>query len=106
MALCNIAGIGGGGVVIPFCMTFFVFDTKSAISLSGFTILCSSVMRFFFNFRQKHPEKDQVVIDYNIATVMLPTVITGSMLGVLINVITPSFILLLLLTCLLLGLAV
>lgn len=49
MALCTIAGIGGGGVVIPFCMTFFVFSTKSAISISGFSILTCSITRFIIN---------------------------------------------------------
>ena len=28
MALCNIAGIGGGGVAVPIIMAFFKFDTK------------------------------------------------------------------------------
>jgi uncharacterized membrane protein YfcA len=28
ISLSTMAGIGGGGIVIPFCMTFFGFPTK------------------------------------------------------------------------------
>ena len=92
IALCTIAGIGGGGVVIPFCMMFFVFDTKNAITLSCFSILTNSITRFVLNYRQMHPEKNAVVIDYGLATVMLPTVMMGSYFGVLVNMIVPSLI--------------
>jgi uncharacterized membrane protein YfcA len=93
MALSTIAGIGGGGVVIPFCMTFFSFPMKNSIALSGFSILICSLTRFIFNFKVKHPEKDVVVIDYGLACVMLPTVLTGSLIGVMINVTFPQIIL-------------
>lgn len=106
MALCTIAGIGGGGVVIPFCMTFFVFSTKNAISISGFSILTCSITRFLININQKHPEKDAVVIDYSLATVMLPTVMMGSLIGVLLNVILPAMILQIILSFLLLVLSI
>jgi uncharacterized membrane protein YfcA len=78
MALSTVAGIGGGGIVIPFCMKFFNFQMKEAISLSGFSILTCSITRFIYNFNAKHPEKDAVVIDYGLASVMLPTVLIGS----------------------------
>ena len=79
MALCNIAGIGGGGVAVPIIMAFFKFDTKEAIALSSFTILCGSVMRFVYNFKDKHPDKpDVVLIDYSLAVIMMPTTLAGS----------------------------
>lgn len=88
-----MAGIGGGGIVIPLLMILFGFDTKSAISISGFSILLCSVVRFVVNFKQMHPEKNTVVIDYGLATVMLPTVLTGSLIGVFLNVMLPPLIL-------------
>lgn len=47
-SISTVGGIGGGGLVIPFCMTFFGFQTKNAIALSGFTIFSCSVVRFLF----------------------------------------------------------
>ena len=93
MALSTIAGIGGGGVVTPMCMTFFVFGTKKAIAISGFSILVCSFVKFFMSLRSKHPKKDTVLIDYGLATVMLPTVLMGSLTGVLVNVMLPALLL-------------
>ena len=93
MSLSTMAGIGGGGIVIPFCMTFFGFTTKASIALSGFTILTCSVTRYVFSLHEKHPEKDGVIIDYGLASIMLPVVMMGSMIGVLINIMFPSLLL-------------
>ena len=106
MTLSTIAGIGGGGVVVPLLMTFFDFDTKEAIAISGFSILLCSVTRFAFNYRLKHPEKDSVALDYNLASVMLPTVLMGSFIGVLVNVSFPPLILQIILTIVLLFLTI
>jgi len=64
MTISTLAGIGGGGIVVSFCMVFFGFSTKEAIALSGFTILTCSVTRYLFSFKEKHPEKDAVIQDY------------------------------------------
>jgi uncharacterized membrane protein YfcA len=48
LALSNMGGIGGGGVVVPFTMSFFTFSTKEAIAISGFCIFCSAVVRYIY----------------------------------------------------------
>ena len=35
--VANIAGLAGGGIVIPLCMAFFGMDTKNGIALSNFS---------------------------------------------------------------------
>jgi uncharacterized membrane protein YfcA len=81
MGLSTIAGIGGGGVVIPLLILFMKFDTRQSVALSQSTIFFCSIARFFFTLKEKHPLKNTVIIDYSIATVMLPTVLVGSMIG-------------------------
>lgn len=94
LSLFSIAGLGGGGIIIPFSMVFFVFDTKNAIAISNFAIFTCSVARYLYTLDKKHPEKkDNVLIDYNLAIVMLPVVMTGSLTGVLLYVILPAVIL-------------
>lgn len=93
MTLSTMGGIGGGGAVVPFIILFFDFQTKEAIALSGFSILLCSVSRYFYTLSGKHPEKDAVVIDYGLASLMLPAVMMGSMVGVLANVILPGLVL-------------
>ena len=105
-AINNVAGIGGGGLEISFTMLFFVMTTKEAISLSSFAIMCSSLARFVQTFNWKHPEKDACIIDYSIATVMMPTVLLGSFIGAFLNVILPPLIIVICLTVLLFGMSI
>lgn len=93
MGMCVVAGIGGGGVVVLLILVFFNFDTRKSIAISGFSILTCSVARFIYMINEKHPEKDAVAIDYGLATVMQPTVLIGSFLGVFVNVMLPPLIL-------------
>lgn len=106
MAVCNVSGIGGGGVVISLIMYFYNFTTKEATSISSFAILSSSLARFILQYREKHPEKDSIIIDYSIATVMMPTVLIGSFIGAFINVTFPTIILTIILTIVLLVLGI
>jgi uncharacterized membrane protein YfcA len=106
MALCNAAGVGGGGLQVPLCMIFFKFSTKNAIALSGFAIFMGSLTRYIYNINARHPEKDAVVVDYGLASVMMPTVLIGSLLGVFINLMCPALVLLVFLTVVILFLVV
>lgn len=93
MMLCTVAGIGGGGVTVPLLSVFFYFEFKEAAALSGFSILICSITRYIYNFKQMHPEKKAVSIDYGLAIVMLPTVMMGSFIGVIMNAFLPDLIL-------------
>ena len=75
-------------------MLFFGFDTKNAIAVSNFTIFTCSVTRYLYTLDKKHPvKKHSVIIDYNIAIVMMPTVMIGSILGVFVNIVFPAVML-------------
>jgi len=105
LALSNVSGIGGGGIIIPVTMTCFQFSTKEAIALSGFMILAGALARFLYNYNDLHPEKNAVIIDYNLVIVMLPLVLVGSFMGVVINIMMPGIILSGCLTIILITLA-
>ena len=92
LTLCNMAGIGGSGDLIPLLIAFFHFETKQAIAITGFAIFVCAVVRYIYIFRHKHPQKDAVVIDYSIASVMLPTIFIGSFLGVMVNIVLPNLV--------------
>ena len=79
MAACTVAGIGGGGVTSSLLMAFFYFDTKNAIAISTLSILICSAMRYVYNINARHPvKKEQNMIDYGIASVMMPLTLAGS----------------------------
>lgn len=107
MLLANVGGIGGGGVAIPLAMTFFNLSMKPAVAISSFSIMMSTLARFFFNFDEKHPEKPTMIsIDYGLAIVMMPLNLIGSLIGALFLVMFPDLILMIILTLLLLVLAI
>jgi uncharacterized membrane protein YfcA len=61
-----------------------------------------SITRFIINFKQKHPEKKECVsLDYGLATVMMPTVLMGSFIGVMFNTLLPDLLIQIILTMLL-----
>lgn len=102
LGLANIGGIGGGGLIIPIMIALFGFSTRESIAISNSTIFLGSVARFFlFSLKQRHPDKDATIIEYSLASVMIPVVLAGSYIGVLMNVILPEIVLTIILTLLL-----
>ena len=107
MALANVAGIGGGGIAIPILIAFFYFTTKTAIAISSFSIFLTTFARFIMNFKEKHPDKlNVVVIDYDLVCIMMPTNLAGAQIGALILVVFPSIIIQIVLTLTLLALSI
>jgi uncharacterized membrane protein YfcA len=65
-------------------MNFFHFSTKEAIAISSFTILISAFARFLYSLNEKNPVKPHVVlIDYGLASVMMPATLAGAQIGIL-----------------------
>lgn len=89
-----MGGIGGGGVVVPIAMLFFKFDAKNAIALSNFSIFLSSLIRFFANSNRPHPLKNGkgLLVDHNLAILMLPLIVSGSSIGVILNILLPNLV--------------
>jgi len=91
LMVANSGGLGGGGVVIPISLAFFKFDTRESIGMSNVSVFFSSLVRFILILKKKHPLKDfGVVVDYNIATLMLPSIMVGANCGVIINLLLPE----------------
>ena len=105
LGAANFGGIGGGGLIIPFLMTFWGFSTKESIAISNLTIAVGAVIRFLMTIKQKHPNKNATNIDYGIVIVMMPCVLLGTILGVLVNVSVSALILAIILTLLLMFLS-
>ena len=93
MALSVMSGIGGGGIIVPLLIAFYNLGTKEAIAISGFTILLGSVTRYLITLKERHPDKDATAIEYGLSNVMLPTVLVGSITGVLFAQVFPAVIL-------------
>ena len=105
MALCTVAGIGGGGVAVAMLMAFFYFTTKYAISISVFSILVCSTSRYIYNLNTPHPEKPNVnLLDYGLASIMMPLTLAGAQFGGIVLDIFPESVIQIMLFLLLLFL--
>jgi uncharacterized membrane protein YfcA len=92
IALAVIAGVGGGGIMVPIMLAFFKMDTRNAIACSNFVIVTTSVTRYFTTCSERHSEKDATCIEYSLANLMLPTVLLGSIMGVWFNIAMPELV--------------
>ena len=54
----------------------------------------SSVLRYIYNLNKSHPLKGGygVLVDYNVASLMLPMAVVGASIGVMLNTILPSIV--------------
>ena len=100
-ALSNAGGIGGGGLLIPLLILVFNFYTHEAIPISKLMIFAGAVTSFILGFRQKHPFRESITIDYNIPFLLVPMLLFGTMVGVTLNKVTPPWVILISLTLIL-----
>ena len=91
----NCGGTGGGGIMIPVAIFFFGFHMKAAIGLSNATVAVAAICRYVLNLRRSHPLKygNGVIIDYNVASIMLPAIVLGVIAGGIINQVFPDYVL-------------
>ena len=78
-----MGGIGGDGLVFPVSIAFFKFNPQNAISISNFSIMLSSLIRYLLLSKQSHPLKHGkgVLVDYNLSIIMLPAIVSGVSFG-------------------------
>jgi uncharacterized membrane protein YfcA len=90
----NMGGISGGGIVVPIAIGFFKFDPKNAIALSNFSICIGSILRFLLNAHKPHPLKNGkgLLVDQNLSIIMLPMIISGVLIGVILNMLMPELV--------------
>jgi len=94
-------GIGGGGVLVPTYIFVLGFEPKYAIPLSNCTILGSSISNLILNVSKRHPKADRPLIDWDIMLMMEPLTIAGAVCGTFINVLSPPWLITIMLVLLL-----
>eukprot|EP01102_Stenamoeba_stenopodia_P011463 TRINITY_DN3524_c0_g1_i1.p1 TRINITY_DN3524_c0_g1~~TRINITY_DN3524_c0_g1_i1.p1 ORF type:complete len:446 (+),score=76.35 TRINITY_DN3524_c0_g1_i1:139-1476(+) len=94
-SLCSGVGIGGGAFYIA---TFILIvpgaTVHFAVPLSKMTILGTAIGGLFVNFTRRHPNADVPLIDYEASLLMEPCTLIGTIIGVILNVTFPAYIIL------------
>ncbi len=88
-------------MLVPILILFLNFNTKEAIPISKLMIFTGSLTAFLMGLKNKNPYRDTTMIDYNIAIVLIPLVLFGTMIGVTMNKIFPPWMILICLTIIL-----
>lgn len=104
-ALAAAAGTGGGGMFVPLLASLSGLKPEQAVPLSQAMILGGSLVNISVFLAQRHPKAPlHPVIDYTCIVLLAPMLFLGVTLGVLVNQVSPQWLLLVLL-CMSLGFA-
>ena len=94
--LASIAGIGGGGLLLPVYLLLGKFGTDYSIPLTVFTIAGSSLARMLILLPKKHPNTyRRYLIDYRAILLIVPFDGNTSFVGMILNAISPKWLVLL-----------
>jgi uncharacterized membrane protein YfcA len=99
-------GIGGGGVLVPTYIFVLGFEPKYAIPLSNCTILGSSLSNLILNVNKRHEYADRPLIDWDIMLMMEPLTVAGALVGTFVNVVSPPWLITIMLVILLTAAAI
>jgi len=87
----SMAGIGGGGMLIPLYAIVGNITLREAIVLSIVTIAGNTFVRgIYYVFKRHKVTRKRAMINYNIARVVVPFIGISSYLGYLINTLLPQ----------------
>lgn len=99
--LGSLAGIGGGGLVVPCYVIVTRLNLKQAIPLGSVTVLGGSLAALILNLKRRHPLADRPIIDWDLILVMEPLVLVGTLFGSILHRVVTGKILSVLLVLLL-----
>lgn len=97
--VATTAGVGGGAIYSAILLLVENFTTKEAFPISNLIILFCSLTTFYVEVKNKYKDPSPVnkFIDYNMVVVFCPTLLLGTKLGVIMNKVLPSLVLIILL---------
>jgi uncharacterized membrane protein YfcA len=91
--LSAASGVGGGGMFVPLFLIFMDMTPSDAVPLSQSLILCSSLINLSFFMFQTHPLcGSRAKIDYDTVMLLEPGLACGVIVGVLLNRVSPKWL--------------
>lgn len=102
---CTIAvcvGVGGGGMFVPILILLLGFTTHESTAIAQALMVGGTLAGLLLNWHQRHPSGDRPLIDVLLVLLLGPMQISGANVGVLLNRMIPSW-LIIVLTIVVLG---
>lgn len=95
--LFNATGIGGGSLFVAFIISVLKYETKIAIAISYSILFGGSLAKTSFSIRLRNEESKKPLINYDVALVLIPAMLVGSIIGLYLNHMSPKLIIYILL---------
>ena len=95
--LASGGGLGGGAIYTPIFLILMKFTAHAAIPLSKATVFGGAIAALTINYPLRHPSADRPLIDYKLVLLLLPMTLAGTTLGVFMNIISPTWFIIVLL---------
>ena len=91
----TIAGVGGGGIVLPILVLLMKFPMRQAIGLSNLIIFGGSLAISIQNIYKRHPnpEINKSLICWDIVLIMEPITLLGAFIGAFLGKLLPEIVL-------------
>lgn len=103
--MTNTAGIGGGTVLAPIFFIFFDFIGSEAAFLSKSTIFAGAFANLIFIAAKRDPNQpSKLLVDYKLATILLPSCLIGTSMGVPLSNFLPNGLIFTMQACILMSL--
>jgi len=99
----NATGIGGGSLFVAILISWFNYMTKTAVAISYSILLGGSLAKTIFSARLRSEKTNCPLINYDVAMILIPAMLMGSIIGQYLNQIFPSLIILIFMTMLLVA---
>lgn len=98
-----VAGVGGGGILVPMFILLMNVPMKTSVGLSQSTICGQSSLNMYLLSARKNPDTSwkRPLINYQYLSLLLPLGLIGAHIGGMLGKVCPDFIRLILLFCLL-----
>ena len=90
----------GGGIYVSILIFILNFYYYEAVPISKLMTFSGALISFMLNFKLRHPSRGTNSIDYNIAIIILPFMLYGTLIGIIFNKILLSSIIFIPLTIL------
>lgn len=90
--LSAASGTGGGGVFVPLLHVAGQFPPTLAIPISTLMIFGAGIINIATLSFKRHPHADRPLIDYDIALMMEPPTLLGTIIGVFFNMMFPDWL--------------
>jgi len=98
-SIAGSSGLGGGGLFVPVLYLVNSFSAHEAVPLSKAVIFGGAIANYILNYNIRFPaQPNKLMIKYKFVLLMSPMILAGAMLGVTLNVMFPSWLILVLLS--------